>query len=234
MSLLLENGADPTLTDNVSIRLVVHRTKRIFQPPKLLVAMLTIPKTLSYICIPQFQIYLFAVHCIYIHRLSFTRRLVEILVICEQNGVTAPAQARRYNTQEKAVVKYALAWWRVKNFVVFLHTGACSSVSLLFISNGNCLLNIPGDFSSSDWSIRLWSKAESIIATSSTGSSAHTGGSVARSCGGAARRRQSSVLNNRDLCRILCSYIPGPNTEQFDDGNSSIDDEEAEVEEENN
>ena len=114
---------------------------------------------------------------------------------------------------------------------------------MFVLCGGDCNFDIPGDFSSSDWSVRLWPHAASTDATSSTGSSTHTGGSIAGSCYGTARvaglvasRRQSNVLNNRDLCRILCSYIPGTDTGYFDDrwrlGGENVNAEEGDEEDE--
>ena len=85
--------------------------------------------------------------------------------------------------------------------------------------------DIPGGFSSSDWSVRLGSMTVSAAATSSTGSSIRAGG-LGRVSGLVASRRQSNVLFNRDLCRILCSYIPGTSTEYYEDSNASQEEEE--------
>jgi len=93
------------------------------------------------------------------------------------------------------------------------------------------LCDIPGGFSSSDWSVRLGSMTVSAAATSSTGSSIRAGG-LERVSGLVASRRQSNVLFNRDLCRILCSYIPGTSTEYYEDSISSQEEEDdAEFEE---
>lgn len=91
------------------------------------------------------------------------------------------------------------------------------------------LVTIPGCFSSPDWN------RGQIVSDAGTSSiltpSAGGGAPIAPSCGMmrvtglTASRRLSSVLNNRDLCRIVSSYIPEPPTPEY------LEEEEAKEEE---
>ena len=66
----------------------------------------------------------------------------------------------------------------------------------------NILLSLVGGLSSTDWSVRGLSGGGSIAATDGTITP------YIPSSGFTLIGRQSKVLENRDLCRIVTSYIP--------------------------
>lgn len=81
-----------------------------------------------------------------------------------------------------------------------------------------CLIFIfLGGFSSIDWSVRLsdppTSGSGGSMPAANGGESTAMGTAAAtaaptHSSGGVLSRRQSSVLENRDLCRMISSYVP--------------------------
>jgi hypothetical protein len=75
---------------------------------------------------------------------------------------------------------------RVRNFVQFLHISG---------------------FASQQWSVRHSDPMMMLMAAPPPSSSSVEDGRAARA-GPVARRQQRNVLYNRDLCRIISSFIP--------------------------
>ena len=104
-----------------------------------------------------------------------------------------------------AVIQEETEWRRVMNFVVFLHAGKPNLVDYCHCAVGLELCFL-GGLSSADWSVRRLSGGGSMHNTDGT-ATAH---SDIVSSGVTRRSTQSKVLENRDLCRIVGSYIPKP------------------------
>ena len=108
-------------------------------------------------------------------------------------------------------------WRRVKNFVTFLHTCmyACMYVCMYvrMPSDHFGYVYIDG-FSSPDWSIGVDPQTVPAAENSGTGSiptPVDVGTTVGLAAGGVGTNNAgptSEVLFNRDLCRIISSYIP--------------------------
>ena len=84
------------------------------------------------------------------------------------------------------------------------------------ISSGICTFRsiIPGGFSSADWSVRrAFSESSGVGSMTSTVDSVELSSttSMIRVPGRIASRRESRVLDNRDLCTIIASFIPDGN-----------------------
>ena len=97
------------------------------------------------------------------------------------------------------VIQEEAEWRRVANFVVFLHTGQLNLVDYCRCVCRWLKLCFIGGLSSVDWSIRWLGGGGSMPPTEGT-ATAHSDITLSV--------RQSKVLENRDLCRIVGSYIP--------------------------
>ena len=103
-----------------------------------------------------------------------------------------------------AVMQKEAEWRRAKNFVVFLHTGRPNrSPSYDF----HHVFHISvGGLSSADWSVRrLGGGGGGSMPAAAADGTAVLPSPGARTLSG---RPQGKVLENRDLCRIVASYIP--------------------------
>ena len=134
---------------------------------------------------------------------------------------------RREELKEiRAVLWDEAEWRRVKNFVVFLHTGRpnLSNITVLWlvllIFNQYLLFDVLlGGLSSADWSVRMLGGGGSMPTTTTAAAAAAAATAAATAAAvpdflsskvTLSSRRQSKVLENRDLCRIITSYIPKP------------------------
>ena len=103
-----------------------------------------------------------------------------------------------------AAIQEEEQWRRVKNLVVFLHTGRPNLLFICMIEMKPFYAILLGGLSSADWSVRRLGGG---------GSMPTTGDSLAAcipppSTGVTRRTKQSKVLENRDLCRIVASFLP--------------------------
>ena len=101
-----------------------------------------------------------------------------------------------------AAIQDEAEWRRVKNLVAFLHTGQPNIFQYLCQAKIIVLFCLVG-LSAADWSIH---SGGSMPTTDS--SAAHL--YIFPSSGVTLRGSKSKVLENRDLCRIVVSYIPKP------------------------
>ena len=110
--------------------------------------------------------------------------------------------------KKSAVVAYLCNTWnRVKKFVVFLHTGLLRKVQTMLTTVLKPLAGrFKGGFSAADWSIQKNESQRTDAKSSSSASAVQLTSSI--KCD---RKQLRSVFENRDLCRIISSYIPTRN-----------------------
>ena len=101
-----------------------------------------------------------------------------------------------WRTSSYFFIEVNLTWWIiiVVQLPVFLLTSFSCLELCFFVSGG---------LSSADWSVRRLGGGGSMPTTDGT-AAAHSEIGVTR------RSRQRKVLENRDLCRIVGSFIPKP------------------------
>ena len=95
-----------------------------------------------------------------------------------------------------------MEWRRVKNFVVFLHAGSFGVLFSRLIGLNDAVHIFSGGLSVADWSVRRLGGGGSMPATDGTTAAVPDIPSTGFTLSG----RQSKVLENRDLCRIVTSY----------------------------